>query len=98
MRLAQKLVRDGPCKIEHTARRVRGLFNGKYAFDTLNAHHVWELELRFPQYLLINSSEGPHDTDHTQDTTYRYQASLPTLSYCVALPLMERMEAQTLGF
>lgn len=98
MRLAQKLVRDGPCKVERTARRVRGIFNGKYAFDTLNAHHVWELELRFPQYLSMNSSEGPHDTDHTQDTTYRYQASLPTLSYCVALPLTEPMEAQTLGF
>ncbi|KAH8641644.1 hypothetical protein IG631_04585 [Alternaria alternata] len=98
VRLAQKLVRDGPCKVERTARRVRGIFNGKYAFDTLNAHHVWELELRFPQYLSMNSSEGPHDTDHTQDTTYRYQASLPTLSYCVALPLTEPMEAQTLGF
>jgi hypothetical protein len=98
VRLAQKLVRDGPCKIEHTARRVRGLLNGKYAFDTLNAHHVWELELRYPQYLLMNSSEGPHDTDHAQDTTYRYQASLPMLSYCVALLLRERMEAQTSGF
>ncbi|KAH6864204.1 hypothetical protein B0T12DRAFT_452257 [Alternaria alternata] len=56
VRLAQKLVRDGPCKIEHTARRVRGLLNGKYAFDTLNAHHVWELELRYPQYYVPISS------------------------------------------
>ncbi|CAN9212012.1 unnamed protein product [Alternaria alternata] len=56
VRLAQKLIRDGPCKIERTARRVRGLFNGKYAFDTLNAHHVWELELRFPQYYVPISS------------------------------------------
>jgi hypothetical protein len=36
--------------MEPTARRVRGLFNGKYAIDTINAHHVWELELRYPQY------------------------------------------------
>ncbi|KAL1799405.1 hypothetical protein ACET3X_003442 [Alternaria dauci] len=60
VRLAQKLVRDGPCRIEHTARRVRGLFNGKYAFDTLNAHHVWELELRLPQFYVPISSFTPH--------------------------------------
>jgi len=39
---------------------VRGLLNGKYAFDTLNAHHVWELELRYPQYFVPISSFTPH--------------------------------------
>jgi hypothetical protein len=54
VKLAQRLVRDGPRKIEATSRRVRGLFNGKYAFDTIKAHHVWELDTRYPQY--VNSS------------------------------------------
>lgn len=48
VRLAQKLASDGPFKIEHTPRRVRALFNGKYVIDTLQAHHVWE-HPNFPQ-------------------------------------------------
>jgi hypothetical protein len=48
VRLAQKLVFEGPHKAERTSRRVRGLFNGKYAFDTTNAYHVWEVP-NYPQ-------------------------------------------------
>jgi hypothetical protein len=42
VRLAQQLVANGPHKAQQTPRRVRGLFNGKYAFDTTKAFHVWE--------------------------------------------------------
>lgn len=41
-KLAQKLVSEGPHKYEQTPRRVRGLFNGQFIFDSINAHHVWE--------------------------------------------------------
>lgn len=41
-KLAQKLVKEGPHKVEQTPRRVRGLFNGKFAFDTTSAYFVWE--------------------------------------------------------
>ncbi|KAL6708648.1 hypothetical protein ACN47E_002629 [Coniothyrium glycines] len=51
VRLAQKLVSEGPFKLQHTPRRVRGLFNGKYAFDTSKAYHVWE-HPNYPQYYL----------------------------------------------
>ena len=49
IKLAQKLVSEGPHKYEHTPRRVRGLFNGQFIFDSINAHHVWEHPY-FPQY------------------------------------------------
>lgn len=49
VRLAQKLATEGPYKVEHTPRRVRALFNGKYVIDTLQAYHVWE-HPNFPQY------------------------------------------------
>jgi hypothetical protein len=71
-RLAQKLIRQGPCKKETTARRVRGLFNGKYAFDTINAHHVWELELRYPQYAAASLRVSVH-------TTYSLKVLRPNL-------------------
>jgi uncharacterized protein (DUF427 family) len=58
VRLAQKLVASGPHKAEHTARRVRGLFNSKYAFDTTNAYHVWE-HPNYPQYYVPVSSFTP---------------------------------------
>ena len=54
-RLAQKMVSEGPHKVERTARRVRGLCCAKYVFDTIEAAHVWE-HPRYPQY--TNSS--PH--------------------------------------
>ncbi|KAF1849541.1 DUF427-domain-containing protein [Cucurbitaria berberidis CBS 394.84] len=58
VKLAQKLVSDGPHKAEHTPRRVRGLFNGRYAFDTIQAYHVWEHPY-YPQYYVPISSFSP---------------------------------------
>lgn len=48
-RLAQQLATNGPHKKEPTRRRVRGLFNGKYAIDTTDAYFVWEVP-NYPQY------------------------------------------------
>ncbi|KAI2480990.1 hypothetical protein Ptr902_08016 [Pyrenophora tritici-repentis] len=56
VKLAQKLISQGPYKYEHTPRRVRALFNGKYAFDTTKAYHVWEYEPRYPQFYIPLSS------------------------------------------
>ncbi|KAF2710249.1 DUF427-domain-containing protein [Pleomassaria siparia CBS 279.74] len=54
-KLAQKLTSEGPHKFQETPRRVRGLLNGKYAFDTINAYHVWE-HPNYPQlYIPIAS-------------------------------------------
>lgn len=39
---AKRLASEGPVKIESTPRRLRGLFAGKYIFDTLEAKYVWE--------------------------------------------------------
>ncbi|KAH7068023.1 hypothetical protein BKA63DRAFT_581287 [Paraphoma chrysanthemicola] len=55
VRLAQRLVIDGPYKTEKTLKRVRGLFNGKYVFDTVNAFYVWEIP-NYPQYYIPASS------------------------------------------
>jgi len=41
-KLAQTLLANGPHKIEKTSRRVRGLFDSIYVFDTTEASHVWE--------------------------------------------------------
>lgn len=49
VKLAQKLTAEGPHKHQATPRRVRGLLNGQYAFDTINAYHVWEHPY-YPQY------------------------------------------------
>ncbi|KAH7132364.1 hypothetical protein B0J11DRAFT_225462 [Dendryphion nanum] len=51
IRLAQKLVSDGPHKSQPTSRRVRALFNGEPAFDTTSAHHVWE-HPNYPQFYI----------------------------------------------
>ncbi|KAH8687782.1 hypothetical protein BGZ60DRAFT_425645 [Tricladium varicosporioides] len=42
LELAEKIVKNGPHKMESTPRRVRGLFGGKYIFDTTQADYVWE--------------------------------------------------------
>ncbi|KAH8732226.1 hypothetical protein GQ44DRAFT_602108 [Phaeosphaeriaceae sp. PMI808] len=60
-RLAQQLVAIGPHKAEQTSRRVRGLFNGQYVFDTIRAHHVWEVP-NYPQYYIPISSFTSHAT------------------------------------
>jgi uncharacterized protein (DUF427 family) len=51
VKLAQKLVSEGPHKHEPTPRRVRGLLNGEYAFDTIEAYHVWEHPY-YPQFYI----------------------------------------------
>jgi hypothetical protein len=40
--LGEKLVTEGPHKVEGTPRRVRGLLGGIYVFDTTEAKFVWE--------------------------------------------------------
>jgi len=40
--LITKLESAGPHKTEKTGKRVRGLFNGKFIFDTNEAVYVWE--------------------------------------------------------
>ena len=47
--LAWKLLKDGPHKKEETPRRVRGLFDGIFVFDTTEASYVWEHPY-FPQF------------------------------------------------
>lgn len=54
-KLAQNLLAEGPHKIEKTSRRVRGLFDGSYAFDTTEARHVWEHPY-YPQFYVPISS------------------------------------------
>ncbi|OCK85698.1 DUF427-domain-containing protein [Lepidopterella palustris CBS 459.81] len=54
-RLAKKLIVEGPQKHERTPRRVRGLLGGHYAFDTIEAHHVWEHPY-FPQFYIPATS------------------------------------------
>ncbi|KAF2647706.1 DUF427-domain-containing protein [Lophiostoma macrostomum CBS 122681] len=61
VKLAQKLASEGPHKIVPTPRRVRGLFNGKYVFDTTKAYHVWEHPW-YPQFYIPLSSITPAAT------------------------------------
>lgn len=51
IKLANKLVTDGPYKCEQTSRRVRALFNGIYLFDTIDAYYVWE-HPHYPQFYI----------------------------------------------
>ena len=55
VKLAQKLLAQGPHKLEKTDRRVRGLFDGVYLFDTLDASHVWEHPY-YPQFYIPSNS------------------------------------------
>lgn len=40
--VAERIFRDGPYKHEPAKRRLRGVLNGKWVFDTLDAEFVWE--------------------------------------------------------
>jgi hypothetical protein len=40
--LAVKIATDGPTKLEPAKRRVRGLVDGSWLFDTTDAMFVWE--------------------------------------------------------
>ena len=53
--LALKLIKDGPHKLEQTPRRLRGLFEGSYIFDTTEARYVWEFPY-YPQYYVQSSA------------------------------------------
>lgn len=50
-KLAQTLIANGPYKLEKTSRRVRGLYDSIYVFDTTGAHFVWEHPY-FPQFYI----------------------------------------------
>ena len=54
-KLAQNLLANGPHKLEQTSRRVRGLYDNVYIFDTTEARHVWEHPY-FPQFYVLSSA------------------------------------------
>ena len=54
-KLAQTLLEKGPHKLEKTSRRVRGLYDGIYVFDTTEARFVWEHPY-YPQFYIPNSA------------------------------------------
>ncbi|KAB5528799.1 hypothetical protein GE09DRAFT_396383 [Coniochaeta sp. 2T2.1] len=58
--LAAKLAQDGPFKHEPANRRVRGLLNDKWLFDTLKAEYVWEHQY-YPQFYILKQDllDGP---------------------------------------
>ncbi|KAL2053729.1 hypothetical protein ABVK25_006033 [Lepraria finkii] len=58
-KLAQTLLANGPHKLENTSRRVRGLYDSIYVFDTTEALLVWEHPY-YPQFY-IPSSAVKHD-------------------------------------
>jgi len=74
-KLAQKLISEGPHKYQAAGRRVRGLFNSKYAFDTTKAYHVWEHQY-YPQYGTSFRSQKDFLKKYT-DSTSHSRASLP---------------------
>lgn len=55
MKLAHSLLDNGPHKLEKTGRRVRGLYDSVYVFDTTEARHVWEHPY-FPQFYVPSST------------------------------------------
>ncbi len=55
MKLAHNLLANGPHKLEKTSRRVRGLYDSVYVFDTTEARHVWEHPY-FPQFYIPSST------------------------------------------
>ena len=71
-KLGQKLLADGPHKLEQTPRRVRALFGGAYIFDTIEPRHVWEHPY-YPQFYVPYTSvksglltkENPIDEEHS---------------------------------
>ena len=54
-KLAQTLLEKGPHKLEKTSRRVRGLYDGIYVFDTTEARFVWEHPY-YPQFYIPTSA------------------------------------------
>jgi len=66
--LITKLESAGPHKTEKTAKRVRGLLNGKFGFDTNEAVYVWEHPY-YPQFYIPRKGflkgvlEGPDEVE-----------------------------------
>jgi hypothetical protein len=56
--LAASLIKSGPVKVESTPRRVRGIFDGIFLFDTTSAKWVWEHKY-FPQFWIPISAVTP---------------------------------------
>jgi len=56
--LATNLLASGPHKVEKTPRRVRGLFDGVFIFDTASSLWVWEHKY-FPQFWIPVSAVTP---------------------------------------
>ena len=54
-KLALKLLAEGPHKLEKANRRVRGLFDRVYVFDTLDASYVWEHPY-YPQFYVPSNA------------------------------------------
>jgi len=50
-KIALDLLAKGPHKVEKTSRRVRGLYDSVWVFDTTAARHVWEFPW-YPQYYI----------------------------------------------
>lgn len=77
--LAAKLVANGPSKYEPSKRRVRGLLNGKWLFDTLDAAYVWEHRYYPFFYIpLTDLEEGPAKI--SKDKSYDQGFWIGTLS------------------
>ena len=49
------MLEKGPHKLEITSRRVRGLYDGIYVFDTTEARFVWEHPY-YPQFYIPESA------------------------------------------
>ena len=49
------MLEEGPHKLEKTSRRVRGLYDGFYVFDTTEARFVWEHPY-YPQFYIPKSA------------------------------------------
>lgn len=76
--LALKLLAEGPHKYEKTARRVRGLFDGSYVFDTIASVHVWEHPY-FPQFYIPSSAVKSGMLDKNDSVDGEESAFLATL-------------------
>lgn len=76
--LALKLLAEGPQKHERTPRRVRGLFDQIYIFDTLDACYVWEHPF-FPHFYIPASAVKAGMLSKTDSVDEDNSAFLATL-------------------
>ena len=76
--MAQKLLANGPHKLEKTTRRVRGLYDSAYIFDTTEARHVWEHPF-FPQFYVPSTAMKPGAVTKNEAVDKEESAFLATL-------------------